>query len=75
MSSLNSQNQTAQIINSAEKADKGWIAKAKEAAARESRWQPWKETMQHEEVATGFEGEDMSTIRSRDDVQHTGVAG
>ena len=70
-----SQKQTAQVINSTENTDEGWIAKAKEAAARESRWQPWKETMQQEEVATGFEGEDMSTIRSRDDVQHSGVAG
>ena len=71
----NSQNKAMQIIDSAEKADEGWIAKAKEAAGRESRWQPWKETMKHEEVATGFEGKDMSTIRSRDDVQHSGVAG
>ncbi|KAL8665236.1 MAG: hypothetical protein Q9202_002458 [Teloschistes flavicans] len=73
--SSNIQEQTAKIVNTAERVDEGWIVKAKEAAARESRWQPWKETLQHEDVGTGFEGKDMSRIRARDDVQHSGVAG
>lgn len=73
--SSDSEKQAAQIVSSADKADEGWIIKAKEAAVRESRWQPWKETMQHEDVGTGFEGEDISAVRSRDDVQHSGVAG
>lgn len=52
-----------------------WIQKAKEVAEREKRWQPWKETLQNQEVNTGFEGEDRSLVRARDDVQHSGVAG
>ncbi|MCJ1414806.1 hypothetical protein MMC32_001135 [Xylographa parallela] len=65
----------AEITKPVDKANGDWIAKAKEADARESRGQPWKQTLQHEDVGTGFEGEDPSRIRARDDVQHSGVAG
>ena len=67
----------AQIAETSEKvdADVEWIARAKRAAARESRWQPWRETLQHQKVGSGFEGEDESTVRRRDDVQHSNVTG
>lgn len=52
-----------------------WINQAQQAAAAETRWQPWKKTMERDEVNKGFEGEDKIKTRSDDDVQHSTVAG
>lgn len=73
--SSNDPKQEAQIAQTAAKVDTAWIAQAKEAAARESRWQPWRETLRDEKVGSGFEGQDESAIRRRDDVQHSTVTG
>ena len=51
-----------------------WIDQTKAAAEAESRWQPWKKTLETVKVDTGFEGEDKMKTRSDDDVQHSGVA-
>lgn len=55
--------------------DEGWIQQTEKSMAKDSRTQPWKETMAGKKVDTGFEGKDVKHVRSGDDVQHTGVAG